>query len=1015
MWLNIEKISHKRLSLLIAGGLLLGVMLFFLPVMLVSIEQLVDQGEKQYAQFEVGRVERIIQNEKDRLDQTLSDWAYWDDTYQFAQDANQEYLVANLADSSLINLDIDIFLVLNSSREIVYAKYVDRIDQVEAPPPFDLQSFLIRYPAFLSFTGLDSTNTGLALTADQPLMVAARQILTSNREGPPGGVLLFIRLLDEKELAEYSELAQRKVELFPLAAINRTVAPGLPAPQSLADQIFVFARDERIVEGYRYLVDINGQPDFLLQVDNPRDLHQLGRKTAHLFSLTLLLLSVLLAITAYFFARAYFRSQEHGRKYLRRFEAVIHQSSDAILLVASDCHILDANPASKALLDWPLDLKTEPCLQSLLTFTPDFNEEYIQDLCRSGNVSEHHCRRHDGEELDIELSASLIVNGAGRAYSLIMRNVTGRKKTENALKASEERYSLTSSGANDGLWDWNLMKGEIYLSARWKSMLGYAEDEIGPIPEEWFDRVHPDDLLLLKTQLNSHIRKQSDHFECEYRIRQRNGEYHWMLARGAAVWDAAGYAHRIAGSQTDIENRKRIEEQLRYDALHDALTGLGNRTLLIDRLRHVNERKRRKPELPYALFFLDLDKFKQINDSFGHRAGDQVLIEVSHRLGLGLRATDTVSRFNGLNTVARIAGDEFVILLEDFCDEEDVQKVGDRIAGLLNAPFLIDGQEILVSASMGVAVPEEPYDNPEDIIRDADIAMYRAKQLGGARMVKFSSEMYQGTIQRIQLENDLRKAVERNEFEVHYQPIFTLGDHRLTGLEALVRWNHPQKGLLLPEEFIKVADEIGVIIPIGYFVIEEACRKVKSWQESYNFEPEIIVSLNLTPRQLMHDDLVERVAAITQKIGVKPMQLWFEVTESVLLENNKQVLARLNEIKRLGIHIEIDDFGTGYSSLSYLQNLPIDGFKIDRSFIKDIQIGGTHIIKSLVELGHSMGMTEVAEGVETEFQMEFLKSIDCDYVQGYLLARPLSPVVVEQWLRQNPRPAGLPIETGEAL
>ncbi len=1000
MWIIIDKFSDKRLSLIIAVTVFLGVLVFFLPVLLISFNQIVTKGETRYTQLEVNRAEKIITYEAARLDHTLQDWANWDDTYQFARDGNAEYIESYLSDSAFINLDTDIFLVLNPAKEVVYTKYVDRISQVEAPLPLDLQPLFLNYPKLHELKDIQSAYTGLAFSGGYPLMVAARPILTSNAEGPVGGTLIFIRLLDRKELDEYSNLAQRKLDLFAVGS-QPPGMPALPAPAELNDSVFIHPLNSQIMTGYRYLMDLNQQPVLVLQVQTPRDLYAQGQKTAAVFSVALLLLGFALFGGTYHFSRTFLTSQRTGRKYLKRFQSIVNQSSEAILLVGADCHILEANPASKELLNWPLDQDTAPCLKTLLTFEPDLDETMIREITQSGKTAEYHCVRHDGVSREIELSASLIEDADVQAFSLILHDITDRKQAENALKASEERYMLTSTGANDGLWDWDLISGKIYLSPRWKAMLGYEDDEIRDLLDEWFDRVHPDDLALLQTQLSNHLRNHSEHFECEYRILQKNGQYAWMLARGVAVWDADGYANRIAGSQTDVRDRKKVEEQLRYDALHDALTGLGNRTLLIDHLQHVNERKRRDPNLAFALFFLDLDRFKQVNDSFGHHAGDQLLIEVSHRLGVGLRNTDTVSRLTRADTVARIAGDEFVILLEDFHSNTDIQKVAERVTRLLNTPYLIDGQEITVTASIGLVVPEAPYENAEDIIRDADIAMYRAKQLGGAQVVKFNNEMYQGTIVRIQLENDLRRAVERQEFDVVYQPIYTLDNDHIAGLEALVRWKHPQKGLLLPEEFIKAAEEIGVIIPIGYFVLEEACQQMKTWQQAGLIHADVIISVNLSARQLMHIELVENICAILKKTGFDANLLWLEVTESTLVENSELVLTRLNELKALGIRIEIDDFGTGYSSLSYLQNLPIDGFKIDQSFIKDIHGGGQQIIKSLIELGHSLGLIEVAEGVETQKQKEYLKSVSCDYAQGYLMSRPVSAQMLEELIQKR--------------
>lgn len=1006
MWKNLNRISDQRLSLLVATAILFGTLVLFLPIFLFGINQVTGQGEIHDTEQEVIRSIKLISNEIDRLDQTLLDWSAWDDTYQFAQDINQEYIAGNLSDSTIANLDIDSFLVLNASSEVVYEKYIDRQTGVEAPLPFNIQELLKAYPALVNRKDVLSGQKGIAAVLNYPMLVASRPILTSMKEGPASGTLIWLRLLDAQELEELSQLADRKLAVFSYD----NPPPGtieLPDPTLQKDAVIVHPLNDQTILGYKFLNDLNGQPLLVLRVENQRDLFRQGRSTAFFYTGILLLIGLILFCGSYLFTSVFLKTRKTSRAYLQRFQTIVDQSRDAMLLVSKEFHILQVNPAARQLLGLPGEQSPTGFLKSVITFDPDIDEAGLLKLCQNGATAEYRCTRQDGIKLVIELSCSLIEDLGTQVFSLMLRDVTARKQAENGLRVSEERYMLAAKGSNDGLWDWNLTSGNVYYSPRWKSMLGYEEEEITPYPEEWFDRVHPEDLVSLQEQLSSHLSNRTENFQCEYRMLRVDGQYHWMLARGVAVWDPAGFAKRIAGSQADIHERKKLEEQLRHDALHDALTGLGNRTLLIDHLRHVNERKKRKPELIFALFFLDFDRFKQINDTLGHQAGDQLLIEAGKRLDDGVRSSDTISRFTGPETLARIAGDEFVLLLEDFRNLDDVQKVVERMTGLVNAPYRVAEQEVSLTASIGLVVPEEAYENPEDIIRDADIAMYRAKQLGGGQVIQFNQEMYQGTRARMQLESDLRKAVEHREFEVFYQPIYLLDNNDIAGFEALVRWNHPQRGFLLPGEFIKVADEIGMIVPIGLFVLEEACQRMQSWRKSLKISPELMISVNFSAHQIVAPDLLEAIHRILEKTGFDPQKLWLEVTEDTLLENNQVVLNRLRQLRALGIRIEIDDFGTGYSSLSYLQNLPIDGFKIDRSFIKDIQGGGEKIVKTLIELGHSLGLIEVAEGVETERQMEYLKKMSCQYAQGFLMSRPISAAAIEDLLTTM---NGIPLE-----
>jgi diguanylate cyclase (GGDEF)-like protein/PAS domain S-box-containing protein len=1000
----LPKISDRQVSLFLAATSLLSVLLVFSPIVLISIFLVVKNGENRYTQMEVSRTENIIQNELAQLDILLHSISSWDDTYQFIRDRNQAYIDNNLEGAIFISGKLNLYLAVDSNHQVVYAKYVNRLTQVETPLPFDPQAFLQTYPALLNDP--ESVH-GLVFLAGHPMLLAARPILNSLEDHPSRGTLIFGRVLTDADLREISNLTQRNVALLSASQASAEIQ-NLPSASALQDRVFSQALNSRQMGGYQYLKDLNGQPTLVLSVESPRDLYQQGLSTAWIFFVILCILGVSLAFAAYRLTHKLLQTRRASQQYLKRFQTVVNHSRDAILQINRDFRILNINPAARELLDLPDGQTQASFLPSILHFTPKLDLSDLIILSEAGGVSEHECVRRDGFRMDLELSASVITETEPPTYSLVLHNITDRKKAtallnaqNEALQVSEERYMLAANGSKDGLWDWNLMTGEIYYSARWKAMLGFQENELEPVPDEWFRRIHPDDLVQIRTLLSEHLCNRTEHFECEYRITGKDKAYHWMLVRGLAVWDPDGYAHRIAGSQTDITERKKAEEQLRYDALHDGLTGIANRTLLIDHLKQVNDRKRRRPDLLFAVFFLDLDRFKNVNDSLGHQAGDQLLIETALRLKSGLRSSDTVSRLTGAETLARIAGDEFVILLEDFQSVEDIEKISERMIKVLNVPFKLGGQEINLSASLGLVIPDQPYEYVEDIVRDADIAMYQAKQTGGGCVVRFHPMMYQKTLHHMQMENELRCAVEQREFEVYYQPIYFGKENRIAGFEALVRWNHPQRGFLPPSEFIQIAEDTGLIVPIGYFVLEEACQKMHEWSEKYIASPELVVSVNFSARQIMNTDFVDHIRSILSKTGFDPKKLWLEVTESILVQNTDSIYAELQELRSLGIRIEIDDFGTGYSSFSYLQNLPVDGFKIDRSFIKDIPGEGQQIVKTLVELGHSLGLTEVAEGVETENQKEYLKTISCDYLQGYLLSKPISSQAVETLFLQG--------------
>ncbi len=560
------------------------------------------------------------------------------------------------------------------------------------------------------------------------------------------------------------------------------------------------------------------------------------------------------------------------------------------------------------------------------------------------------------------------------------------------LRESEERYNLAVRGANDGIWDWKLKNNEIYFSPRWKAMLGFREDEIGNNLEEWFKRVHPDDLNRVRENLSLHIEGNASHFESEYRIRHANGSYMWVLSRGLAVQDSEGEAYRMAGSQTDITARKLVEEQLAYGALHDVLTGLPNRALFMDRLKHRLEHTKRHPEQLFAVLFIDLDRFKVVNDSLGHAVGDQLLIATAQRLQQCVRPEDTVSR---------LGGDEFAILLNEVRDVSDAIRVAERIEGRLVSTTMLDAVKRSTTASIGITLFNSNNTKPEDYLRDADTAMYRAKAMGGNRHQLFDSAMYANAVALLEMEGQLRHAVERREWLVEYQPIVSVKNGNISGLEALVRWLHPHRGLIPPMEFIPVAEETGLIIPMGEFVLRAACQQVKAWRDA-GF-PKLWVSVNLSGRQFQDQNLVQKIKQVLQETGLPSDGLRLEVTESIAMRDLAYSIKVLKELKMLGVFVSLDDFGNGYSSLSYLKQFPLKVLKIDRSFIHDIIINQNSeaITTAIIFMARSLNLEVVAEGVETEEQLSFLKSKFCDEVQGYLFSKPLPAMELTNLLKNE--------------
>ncbi|MFY9584063.1 MAG: EAL domain-containing protein [Candidatus Acidiferrales bacterium] len=565
-------------------------------------------------------------------------------------------------------------------------------------------------------------------------------------------------------------------------------------------------------------------------------------------------------------------------------------------------------------------------------------------------------------------------------------------RLEEELRESEERYTLAAQGANDGVWDWNLKSNQIYFSPRWKSMLGFELNEIGNSPEEWFTRVHPKDIGHLKTKITAHLGGHVHHLKDEYRMLHKDGTYRWMFGRGLAVRNPEGRASRVAGSQTDITERKASEERLLHDAFHDALTGLPNRALFMDRLGLSLGRAKRPGASLFAVLFLDLDRFKVVNDSLGHAIGDELLVAMAQRLKRCLRPGDTVARFGG---------DEFAFLLVDVKKISGAIRVAERIKEALAAPFNLDGHEVFATASIGLTMGQTDYAKPEDFLRDADAAMYRAKAQGRARYEIFDSDMHARAVTLLHLESDLRGAIDHHQLSIHYQPIISLQTGSITGAEALLRWQHPQRGFVSPGEFIPLAEETGLIRPIGEWVLWAACAQATAWQaDGYSG---LRVTVNFSSRQFEYENIQELIQKVLKETRLAPQTLELEITESMAIRDCELGARTLNELRAIQIRISIDDFGIGSSSLAYLKRLPIATLKIDRSFVRDLATDpdDASITSAIIAMAHSLKLNVVAEGVETEEQLAFLRSQQCDEMQGYLFSPPVPPEAFSKLLREG--------------
>lgn len=498
--------------------------------------------------------------------------------------------------------------------------------------------------------------------------------------------------------------------------------------------------------------------------------------------------------------------------------------------------------------------------------------------------------------------------------------------------------------------------------------------------------MHPDDLEQLRRELDEHFSNVVvDHFESTHRLRHRNNHYRWFRARGALIREH-GKVVRVAGSLTDATERKQFEDRLKYEALHDELTGLPNRALFVDRVNHSIRRSKRRFARPFAVLFLDLDDCKVVNDSLGHDVGDRLLIEVSDRLRECVRPGDTV---------ARLGGDEFTILLEETDDPREAEAIADRIQRAISGPLMLEGHDIIISTSIGIANGSGGSHTPEELIRDADTAMYRAKTEGKAQYRVFDRAMHDKAVARLQLEADLRRAMARDnlddEFHIVYQPVIRLKDGRLEGFEALLRWDNPERGTIGPDDFIRIAEETGLIAKIGWWALETAAHQALAWHHLAAKNPglaPVSINVNVSGRQMHEVELVDKLGALLDELKLPKDALVIELTESLAMSHRDRITA----LRDLGLRLSIDDFGTGYSSLRYLHEFDLDDLKIDKSFVARLAPDGSgeEIVRAIIALAHGLGLTVTAEGVETWFQFSVLKGLGCDKAQGFYFQKPMS-------------------------
>jgi diguanylate cyclase (GGDEF)-like protein/PAS domain S-box-containing protein len=770
-----------------------------------------------------------------------------------------------------------------------------------------------------------------------------------------------------------------------LAEGGAAVGLGLEPQHAVGRSVFeVFGRDPEVAHAVRRA--LAGEAASATIRRDQRELELSFESVLDSEGLGQMVLVVGTDVTAYRLALSAVRNREE------RLRSIMDTVLDGIVVFNDEGVIEGFNPAASRMSGYSAGEVMGRHVALLLPELENGGVEAALEAGRSGRDHSHETigRRKDGRIFPIEIAISEFKRGARRGFIGSFRDLTARRAADEALRRSEERYALVAEAANDGLLDWDIEAGTVYFSPRWPALLGMQPDELRPAPDEWFKRIHGDDFARVSADIDAHLAGATAHFESEYRIHHADGGWRWVISRGMAVRRPDGTPTRMVASLSDVTARKEAEQRVIHNATHDTLTGLPNRTLLFDRVSRMQGRAARPRT---ALMVVDIDRFKVANESLGHSIGDQILVTMARRLPKSLAPGDTL---------ARLSADEFAVLLADVEDEQAARAVAERLRRRIARPIDVAGDTVVLSASIGVAMVGPGKLRPADLLRDANLAMYQAKLDGGDRVRLFSDELRQRSAFLLRSESELRRGIETGRLSVHYQPLVSLQNgHAAIGFEALARLVLPSGDMLPPNDFIPVAEQTGLILPLGLRVLQQACDQLRAWQADYGSH--LSLAVNLSPRQLEDRDIVKAIARVLEQAGHSGFRLKLEITEGALINNPEVAATQLAAIRALGVQICIDDFGTGHSSLAYLHRFPIDVLKIDRFFIGRMaeRQRDFELVRGIVGLGHNLGVAVVAEGVETKEQAEILSGFGCEYGQGYLFGRPMSAGATTEWLERQ--------------
>lgn len=1034
-WWGSSLTMRTKTFLIILTALLVFLLIVVLPVrsfLLNSFSGL----ETEQAITDYDRASNALDLQIDSIARIARDYASSDETYDFAADPSTDYVETALPKQVMQNFRLNVVAIYDLNGNLLSQKSYDYVNMTSLDlPEFFSRTDLI-HDELLKYTDEWSSNRGIVMLPDMPMMVVSFPILTNDNKGPFRGWLVMGRYLNPDSIDRLSATTHLDISFQNFSSLTPEQAAA--APQG--DKLRVKPMDGNTISATGSLDSLYNDPALLMTITEPRTIYNHGRDAvsylvvvlvsvvAAMVILALILVErVLLAPMARLKAQVTqigalgnplarltvggsheiskmagaingmlqaLEQASSGRKETEAgYRAVVEQTAESVFLVdPATGYFVETNSAFRELLGYTDSEIAHLTIYDVMAENGTDIDYYIHDVLTEGHsrLVERKYLRKDGTQVDVEESSATIRRNGTHVLCFLAHDLTERRQAEEerARRKSEERFRAMVQNAADVITIINPDGSIRYQSPSIEPMLGFKTGNL--VGLSIFDNLHPQDADLVRQMLAELLDKPSNARRAILRI--RHVDESWRFVEVVATnhlrdTNVGG----IIINMRDVTERKALEERLIHQASHDPLTSLPNRALFSERLGHALDDSARTKSM-VAVMFVDLDNFKVINDSLGHQAGDILLIEVANRLRESVRPFDMVARFGG---------DEFTLLLEDLQDEDVALAVADRIQKQLQEPFMIEQHDLTIGCCVGVAFSRGGVIQPDELIRNADIAVYRAKAGGKARIIVFDKDMNQYALKRLELEIDLRRAIERNELIVYYQPVLDLVTGDVAAMEALVRWQDPRRGLVSPLEFISLAEETALIMPLGRWVLTEACVQTQIWKKMYRNAGDLTVCVNVSARQFRHKGLVEDVAKALEVSGLAPQYLKLEITETVGIEDPDQTLETLRELKDLGVKLALDDFGMGYSSLSYLKRFPVDTIKLDRSFVSGLGKNrqDTAVLYAAVSFAKALRLSVTAEGVETKSQVEQLRALGCEQGQGFFFSKPLPPLEMSQFLK----------------